>query len=1090
MNKKFAIVLALSLIAIVCCAGCIDPQDPVDPVDPVVPVDPVDPVTPPVEPVVPAEEYSVFFMLNYDGAGAYSAETVTAGDAVSKPATPTRSGYTFKGWFTAAEGGAEYDFTQAVNADLTLYAQWSKKSSSSSSSGSSHTHSYTEVVTAPTCTEDGYTTYSCSAGDHSYTGNPVPKLGHELELVTENGVTYKNCTRCDYSETVPAGVTYVAQIGNNFYTEFSSAVNAASDEDVIVLLAETTENINKKVSIDVNGQTATLTYTDGNYIKILGDATVKLSNGMIVALEEVEGYNVAKSASGDNALYIYTITGLKEFSDEVNDGESYSGSTVTLMKEIDLNNEDWTPIGQFKKDTYDTRFKGTFDGNGMTIKNLKIVQNNPDNSTGFFGTLDGVVKNLNIDVADISGISDGAGVVAGKIYNFGTIENCKVTNAKVSSNHYVGGIVGSIYGSVKNCVVDTIELTATPNAIGDDSFDNGDKIGGIVGFMQNDNAEANVISGNDAKNVKISAYRDAGGIVGAAPANGHVTGNSVNILTIDIDQATYFYEQKDANAAGIVGRVLSGTVYNSNTESGVTITYKGNFVKVEETGKIYSSLKDALTAISTDTYGTYTIMVSGEATWETGAGIGSTPLIEEDVDVSAVSKVTIAGDDENAKFVATGSGVGQIRAANGATLVFKDITIIDKSVSYAEDSWEYGYLEFGGILEFDNCNIQNAIMIEGTEATFINGCTFNSNKDSEYAVWVNNGVAEFSGCTFEGTRGLKTHEAYGSEVTSITVDDCTFGPLSKKPGIALGTLNAETTISITDSEFNNCQPGDQKLFIYETDTDISTIVFTCTGNTVNGATVSVESDGSKTYTTSESTSLDNLNSITQNAVGSDTIVLGTNVAGTATDIAPYGNNVGIVIKNGATFDGQGNTLTVTDGSNTYAAMTYGGTIQNLKIDSGVRGIVSYTPTTDVVLNTVYIDGPGYAFNSAEHGAEHGAVKLIVSGSTLNGWTSFAGFTDASFTLCNFGENTKKYWQNVGYSQDYDRLIRPYVTTMFDKCAFENGFYIDLSALADGCKVTLKDCTVDSTEITEENYSTLITIELPSEKTLVDCVIFE
>ena len=132
MNKKFAIVLALSLIAIVCCAGCIDPQDPVDPVDPVVPVDPVDPVTPPVEPVVPAEEYSVFFMLNYDGAGAYSAETVTAGDAVSKPATPTRSGYTFKGWFTAAEGGAEYDFTQAVNADLTLYAQWSKKSSSSS----------------------------------------------------------------------------------------------------------------------------------------------------------------------------------------------------------------------------------------------------------------------------------------------------------------------------------------------------------------------------------------------------------------------------------------------------------------------------------------------------------------------------------------------------------------------------------------------------------------------------------------------------------------------------------------------------------------------------------------------------------------------------------------------------------------------------------------------------------------------------------------------------------------------------------------------------------------------------------------------
>ena len=136
MKKKFAIVLALFLIAVVCSAGCIDPETPVDPVDPVVPVDPVTPVDP-VDPVVPVEEYSVMFMLNYGDAGAYTAETVKAGETVSKPATPTRSGYTFKGWFTAAEGGAEYDFTQAVNADVTLYAQWKKKSSSSSSSSSS-----------------------------------------------------------------------------------------------------------------------------------------------------------------------------------------------------------------------------------------------------------------------------------------------------------------------------------------------------------------------------------------------------------------------------------------------------------------------------------------------------------------------------------------------------------------------------------------------------------------------------------------------------------------------------------------------------------------------------------------------------------------------------------------------------------------------------------------------------------------------------------------------------------------------------------------------------------------------------------------
>ena len=146
MKKKFAILLALFLIAVVCSAGCIDPEDPVDPIDPVDPVDPVDPITPidPVDPVVPTEEYSVMFMLNYGDAGAYTAETVKAGETVSKPVSPTRSGYTFNGWFTAAEGGAAYDFTQPVNADVTLYAQWKKKSSSSSggSSAPSHSHSY------------------------------------------------------------------------------------------------------------------------------------------------------------------------------------------------------------------------------------------------------------------------------------------------------------------------------------------------------------------------------------------------------------------------------------------------------------------------------------------------------------------------------------------------------------------------------------------------------------------------------------------------------------------------------------------------------------------------------------------------------------------------------------------------------------------------------------------------------------------------------------------------------------------------------------------------------------------------------------
>ena len=51
-----------------------------------------------------------------------------------------------------------------------------------------HTHSYEAVVTAPTCTEAGCTTYTCSCGD-SYTADEISALGH----------AYKDgyCIRCN-----------------------------------------------------------------------------------------------------------------------------------------------------------------------------------------------------------------------------------------------------------------------------------------------------------------------------------------------------------------------------------------------------------------------------------------------------------------------------------------------------------------------------------------------------------------------------------------------------------------------------------------------------------------------------------------------------------------------------------------------------------------------------------------------------------------------------------------------------------------------------------------------------------------------------
>ena len=234
-----------------------------------------------------------------------------------------------------------------------------------------------------------------------------------------------------------------------------------------------------------------------------------------------------------------------------------------------------------------------------------------------------------------------------------------------------------------------------------------------------------------------------------------------------------------------------------------------------------------------------TIAFNENVEWETGAGIGSTPLLPED---SPISAVVINGNGKT--FTATGKGVGKIRLANGATLTFNNVKFVDQSVSYAENSWEYGYLEFGGALAFNNCEAVNAIMIDGNGATFT-GCSFNSHKDNEYAVWVDNGSAYFTNCTFAGARGLKTHEAYGSEVAEIVVDGCTFDHLTKKPGIAMGDLNAETAVTVKNSLFNCCQAGDQGLYIYETDTNIDSFSFTRENNTVISADEPVmQEDGS------------------------------------------------------------------------------------------------------------------------------------------------------------------------------------------------------------------------------------------------------
>ena len=103
-----------------------------------------------------------------------------------------------------------------------------------------HAHNYEAVITAPTCTEGGYTTYTCECGD-SYIGDYVDALGHTEEIIpgkeatcTETGLTEgKKCSVCG-EITVQQEV--VDALGHDF-AEGTCTRCGEADPDYVTVIA-------------------------------------------------------------------------------------------------------------------------------------------------------------------------------------------------------------------------------------------------------------------------------------------------------------------------------------------------------------------------------------------------------------------------------------------------------------------------------------------------------------------------------------------------------------------------------------------------------------------------------------------------------------------------------------------------------------------------------------------------------------------------------------------------------------------------------------------------------------------------------------
>ena len=73
------------------------------------------------------------------------------------PSDPVREGYTFLGWYTQAEGGIKYTFTEAVSSNITLYAHWNAHSHTvtleNDENKETNSYDYGSSVSVPTPTK-------------------------------------------------------------------------------------------------------------------------------------------------------------------------------------------------------------------------------------------------------------------------------------------------------------------------------------------------------------------------------------------------------------------------------------------------------------------------------------------------------------------------------------------------------------------------------------------------------------------------------------------------------------------------------------------------------------------------------------------------------------------------------------------------------------------------------------------------------------------------------------------------------------------------------------------------------------------------
>ncbi|KXL54224.1 endo-1,4-beta-xylanase A precursor [Anaerotignum neopropionicum] len=268
------------------------------------------------------------------------------------------------------------------------------------------------------------------------------------------------------------------------------------------------------------------------------------------------------------------------------------GGYYRLENDIDLSETDWTPVGAYRPDPYDSSgeapdeeyaFHGTFDGNGYTISGLTVEDESM--CVGLFGVVaNATVENFIIEDATISGNTMAAAAI-GYAYH-STIDDVDLSGANTITGfvdsgtmppNMLAGVVGAgIDTTILNC--DVTGTTMTMEVIEDASMlgTNVHDIGLVGGGLEGCNLE-NCTADDSSIAVDGDYCFGIGGLSGCAISAEYIMNCEVMDVTITVGDYAYLI----GGLMGYVGQDGENPATEiSNCSAGVDLTVGNDSARV------------------------------------------------------------------------------------------------------------------------------------------------------------------------------------------------------------------------------------------------------------------------------------------------------------------------------------------------------------------------------------------------------------------------------------------------------------------------------------------------------------------------------